>query len=75
MFRKPVTWALIAALLAVNVIYWQDPWLWRNYVRFFSSGDQTGVEWLPPDEEIRGDGQYVLPVASAEERTSSVRMP
>ena len=73
MFRKPVTWALIAALLAVNVIYWQDPWLWRNYVRFFSSGDPTGVEWLPPDEEIRGDGSYVLPTAPDDERTISAQ--
>jgi len=71
MFRKPVTWALIAALLAVNVIYWQDPWLWRNYVRFFATGDPTGVEWLPPDEEIHGDGSYQLPVATAAAQTIS----
>ncbi|HJP39106.1 MAG: serine hydrolase [Gammaproteobacteria bacterium] len=71
MLKKPVLWALIAILLIINVTYWQDPWLWRNYVHFFSSGELTGVERLQPDEEIRGDGSYVLPVAGAGQRTIS----
>jgi CubicO group peptidase (beta-lactamase class C family) len=63
--------ALAAAFLLVNVVYWQDPWLFRNYVGFFLSGDPRGEELLPPDEEVRGDGSYVLPVAAPAERTIS----
>jgi len=71
--RKPRIglWLLLAVAVIVNVIYWQDPWLWRNYVRFFNSGDPTGEELLPPDEEIRGDASYVLPVAAPSGRTVS----
>ena len=29
-----------------NLIYWDDPWLWRNYVRFFSPTDPKAVEML-----------------------------
>ncbi len=61
----------VALLLVITAVYWQDPWLWRNYVRFFSSGDPTGVEVLVPDEEIRGDSSYVLPVATDSNRTVS----
>ncbi|MAF83457.1 MAG: serine hydrolase [Gammaproteobacteria bacterium] len=71
MRQRPVIWVLIAVLLIINLTYWQDPWLWRNYVHFFSSGELTGVERLQPDEEIRGDGSYVLPVAGAGQRTIS----
>ena len=60
---------LFVVAIVVNVVYWQDPWLWRNYVHFFLSGDPTGVEMLPPGEEIRGDGSYVLPVAGPGQRT------
>ena len=50
MFRKPLTWALIATLLAVNVIYWQDPWLWRNYVRSPVAGFYGYQIWLGYDD-------------------------
>jgi len=71
MLRKPIIWILIAGFIIVNVIYWQDPWLWRNYSRFFSSGDPQSVELLPPEEEIRGDGSYALLVATGDQRTIS----
>jgi CubicO group peptidase (beta-lactamase class C family) len=66
--RKPGAWALVGVFILVSAVYWQDPWLWRNFSRFFTSGDATGVEILLPDEIIRGDGSYVLPVASEDER-------
>jgi CubicO group peptidase (beta-lactamase class C family) len=69
--RQPVLWGLLALCLVVNLVYWQDAWFWRNYVRFFQSGDSEAVELLPPDEEIRGDGSYTLPVAAPGERTVS----
>ncbi len=67
--RKPTFWVLPGVFLVISVIYWQDPWLWRNYVRFFSSGDPVNVEILVPDEGIRGDSSYGLPVATPAERT------
>lgn len=60
---------LLVLFVVISLVYWDDPWLWRNYVRFFSTGEPTDVELLPPDEEIRGDGSYVLPVAAPEDRT------
>jgi CubicO group peptidase (beta-lactamase class C family) len=62
---------LLAAVLLINLTYSQDPWLWRNYIRFFSSGDPQAIEMLPPDEEIRGDGSLLLPVATPAERSVS----
>ncbi len=61
----------LATFVIVSAVYWQDPWFWRNYVRFFQSGSPTSVELLPPDEEIRGDGSLVLPVALPADRTIS----
>lgn len=58
-------------LLVVNVAYWQDPWLWRKYVRFFSAGSPTAEERLTPDEEIRGDGSFVIAAADPDARTIS----
>ena len=68
---KIVVILLAAAFLIFSSIYWQDPWLWRNYVRFFSTGTATAVELLPPDEEIRGDQSFNLSVAEPDERTIS----
>jgi CubicO group peptidase (beta-lactamase class C family) len=62
---------LIVLVLVVSLIYWDDPWLWRKYVQFFSSGDPLSEETLRPAEEISGDGSYVLPVAVAEDRVIS----
>lgn len=62
---------LLVALVAVNILYWQDPWFWRNYARFFTSGDAVAEELLPPDEEVRGDGSYRLPVAAPAARSIS----
>jgi CubicO group peptidase (beta-lactamase class C family) len=64
---------LLFILAAVNIVYWQDPWLWRGYVKFLTSGtDITSDQRVTPDEEIKGDGSYVLPVAAPEERSISV---
>jgi CubicO group peptidase (beta-lactamase class C family) len=57
------------AFLVLNVVYWQDPWLYRSTARMLASGSPTAEEALLPDEEIRGDGSYVLPVAPADARS------
>jgi CubicO group peptidase (beta-lactamase class C family) len=67
--RRPAAWLALLAVIGISTLYWQDPWFWRNYVRFFTSGDPVGEELLPPDEEIRGDGSYVLPVAAPADRS------
>ena len=64
-------WAATALFIIVNLLYWQDPWFWRNYLQFFLSGSPTGTELLTPDEEIRGDGSFVIPVAPPGARTIS----
>jgi CubicO group peptidase (beta-lactamase class C family) len=64
-------WAALALFVAINLVYWQDPWFWRNYTQFFLSGSTTDVELLAPDEEIRGDGSFVLPVARPEAHSIS----
>ena len=38
--------SVIAALflfIGANMVYWQDPWLWRNFYGFLTSGDPTGM--------------------------------
>ncbi|MGI9290349.1 MAG: hypothetical protein ACR2QG_03620, partial [Gammaproteobacteria bacterium] len=60
---------LLILFAVISSVYWQDPWLWRNYLRFFTTGDRLGIEKLPPDEEVRGDKSLVLPVAAPAERT------
>jgi CubicO group peptidase (beta-lactamase class C family) len=63
---------VLSLSVIANVIYWQDPWLWRGYYNFITSGsDIASDQRLKPDEEIRGDGSFVLPVATAETRTIS----
>jgi CubicO group peptidase (beta-lactamase class C family) len=64
-------WLLLVLFVVVNAVYWQDPWSWRNFAYFFTSGQTKAVETLPPGEEIRGDGSYVLPVAAPGERRIS----
>jgi len=64
-------WILLLLIIALNLLYWDDPWFWRNYVRFLSSGEPQAEELLPPDEEITGDASFVLPVADPAARTIS----
>jgi CubicO group peptidase (beta-lactamase class C family) len=61
--------ALLAVVAVINVVYWLDPWLWRGYVKFLASGaDITVDQRITPDEEIRGDGSYVIATAPPGER-------
>ncbi|MBL8643660.1 MAG: serine hydrolase [Rhodospirillaceae bacterium] len=61
---------VLVLAMAVNIVYWLDPWLWRGYVKFITSGANiTSDQRLTPDEEIRGDGSFVLPTATPEART------
>ncbi len=69
-FKKTLLTVFVLYLI-MNLVYWQDPWLWRNYVRFFATGTATEVELLPPDEEVVGDNSYILPRASDADRTIS----
>ena len=59
-------WFVLILFVVVNVIYWQDPWLWRRYVMLF---DPTPSEGLEPFDVADGDGSYVIPVAMPENRT------
>jgi CubicO group peptidase (beta-lactamase class C family) len=71
MLLKKTLLTVFVLYLIMNLVYWQDPWLWRNYARFFATGTATEVELLPPDEEVTGDNSYALPRASDANRTIS----
>ena len=63
--------ALVIAVVVVNVIYWQDPWLWRRYFNTFAQLAGSQPRLLEPNEIVRGDGSHVFPVADANARTVS----
>ncbi len=60
---------IVALLIAVNALYWQDPWLWRRFVDNLSPPATDRPELLRPNEVVAGDGSYVLPVAEPATRT------
>ena len=59
-------WFALILFVAVNIVYWQDPWLWRRYVMLF---DPTPSEGLTPYDLVEGDGSYVIPSAASDDRT------
>ena len=61
----------VAAFAAVNIVYWQDPWLWRNYVQFLTSGSRDAPELLTPEEPVSGSRGGELPRANSETRVLS----
>lgn len=63
---KLFVWAVLGLSLVTNIIYWQDPWFWRRYVMLF---DPSPEEGLKPFDVVQGDGSYVIPIATAENRT------
>lgn len=63
---KVLVWLVVGLAVVVNVVYWQDPWLWRRYVMLF---DPTPQEGLSPYELVQGDGSYVIPMATDDTRT------
>ena len=63
--------SIIFMCVVVSLVYWSDPWLWRKYVQFFSSGSAQTVEVLKPFETVRGDSSYELPVASSDDAVLS----
>ena len=62
---------LVLACVIVTIVYWQDPWLWRKYVQFFSSGNPEAPEVLRPFETIYGDGSFELPAVTPEDSVLS----
>ncbi len=66
--KRILVWAVLALFIAVNAVYWQDPWLWRRYVMLF---DPTPEEGLTPFEEVDGGSTFIIPTASPDTRTIS----
>lgn len=63
---------VLAVFAIVNIVYWQDPWLWRGYSKsFLSEPDHQAEGLVSPSEVIKGDGSYVLLAAAPEARTIS----
>ncbi len=65
---KITGWLVLILFVAVNVVYWEDPWLWRRFVMML---DPTPPEGLEPFDLVEGDSSYIIPVASADTRTVS----
>ena len=59
-YFRVLGWFVVSLFVVVNVVYWQDPWLWRRYVMLFDPSPSDGLE---PFELVEGDGSYSLPVA------------
>lgn len=60
---------LIVALIAVTILYFEDPWLWRRFADKVVSSVDEQPRVLRPNEPITGDGSLILPLATPEERT------
>ncbi len=47
---------LIASMVALTILYFDDPWLWRRFTNTFiyMAGDQPDL--LKPNEPVAGDG-------------------
>ncbi len=66
---KIFAWLTLAVFIAVNIVYWQDPWLWRRYAGFFIGNQPHESEGRKPQEAIDGGNGLVLPLADASNRT------
>lgn len=66
---KVTGWLTLALFVAVNVVYWQDPWLWRRYSGFFTGLEPHESEGRKPQESVTGGNSLVLPVAGDSART------
>ncbi|MDP6674389.1 MAG: serine hydrolase, partial [Gammaproteobacteria bacterium] len=60
---------LIVIMIAMNVLYFEDSWLWRRFVNTFIYAMEDQPRILNPNEPVMGDGSFVLPHATPEERT------
>ncbi len=64
-----ITLLFITMLVGLMMLYFEDPWLWRRFTDtvVFATGEQPGVR--KPNEPITGDGGFIVPLATPEERT------
>ncbi len=62
-------WFALILFVVVNVIYWQDPWLWRRYTGFILAFDPHESEGRQPQEMVSGGNGLVLPIAEEGSRT------
>ena len=58
---------LVTLTVAINIFYFQDPWLWRRLTNTFiyAVSDQPSV--LRPNEAVSGDDSFILPRATPDE--------
>ncbi len=60
---------LITLIVALNILYFKDPWLWRRFASTFVYAASEQPRILKPNEPVTGDDSFVLPKATPEERT------
>jgi CubicO group peptidase (beta-lactamase class C family) len=61
-------WILLALILGMNLLYLQDPWLWRRFVGTFAQLAGAAPRLLTPNELIDGGGEPALVVTPADQR-------
>ena len=59
---------LITIVVALSILYFEDPWLWRRLADTFIYTTDGKPRTLTPNEPIAGNDAYVLPRATPEER-------
>ncbi|MDJ0928080.1 MAG: serine hydrolase [Gammaproteobacteria bacterium] len=69
MARRSLIVLLLLAVV-VNVVYWQDPWLWRRYASTFAQFFGAAPRLLRPNEQVSGD-PAPFPVAPVAARSVS----
>ncbi len=60
---------LITIIVALSILYFEDSWLWRRFANTFIYATVEQPRILMPNEPVAGDGSFVLPRATPEERT------
>lgn len=58
---------LAVAIIAVNIVYWQDPWFWRRYAGFVANVRNDAG--LTPFDQVQGDNSYRPDVAVGSARS------
>ncbi len=60
---------LITILVAISILYFKDPWLWRRLADAVISTVDENPHILSPNEQVNGDASFHFPLATTAERT------
>ena len=55
---KILGWFALILFVAVNIVYWQDPWLWQRFAGFIQAVDPPESEGRQPQEMVNGGNTW-----------------